>query len=327
MSRIAVDAMGGDRAPGEIVMGAVAVAQRGIGVVLVGDEMAIKPILDDAGVSIDVVHASEVIGMADDPSRALREKKDSSISVAARLVADGEAQGLVSAGSTGAAMAAAAFVIGRLPGATRPALATLLPTDKVILDAGANLSCRADQLAQFAVMGSALSASHFGIASPKVGLLNIGEEIGKGRDLEKEAFGLLASLPGINFVGNVEGHDIATSRADVIVADGFTGNVLLKTTEGTARMVQAMLTDMITASSGMETTADRFGPALAEFRRRLDPEGVGGAHLLGVKGVVVVAHGSSSRFAVANAIAMAAEGADDDLPTKIERGLNAVNGA
>jgi glycerol-3-phosphate acyltransferase PlsX len=223
-------------------------------------------------------------------------------------------------------MAAAAFLVGRLPGTSRPAIATLLPTRKVVLDSGANVACRADQLAQFAVMGSALAASHYSIVEPAVGLLNIGEEAGKGRDLEKESFALLSRMPGINFIGNVEGHDIATSRADVIVTDGFTGNVLLKTAEGAARMVRAILTGIVVGDDDYRQAVGMLGAALAEFQRQIDPESVGGAHLLGVKGVVVIAHGSSSRVAIANAIAMAAEGADDELPSKIERGLIAASG-
>ncbi len=293
---------------------------------LVGDERGIRPILDELDVDLDVVHASEVVEMAEDPSRALRDKKDASISVAARLVASGEAQGLVSAGSTGAAMAAAAFLIGRLPGATRPAIATLLPTRKVILDSGANLTCRPDQLSQFAVMGAALAASHYHVAEPRVGLLNIGEEAGKGRDVEKEAYALLGAIPGIRFVGNVEGHDIATDTADVIVTDGFTGNVMLKTTEGAAKMVQDLLLEIVSGRDEYQQALADLAPALDDFRGRLDPDGVGGAHLLGVNGVVVIAHGSSSKMAIASAIAMAAEGADDELPLKIEHGLKITSG-
>lgn len=322
MSRIAVDAMGGDRAPEEIVLGAIDAVQRGVDVVLIGDKARLEPILAAAEVSLDIVHATEVIEMADDPAAALREKKDASISVAARLVAEGEAQGLVSAGSTGAAIAAAAFIIGRIPGVSRPGLATLMPMDKVVLDSGANVTCRADQLAQFAVMGAALAASHLHIDNPKVGLLNIGEEAGKGRDLDREAQALLAQMPGINFVGNIEGHDIASKAADVIVADGFTGNVFLKTAEGAAHMVQRLLLESLAGNSEYERALATLAPALAEFRARLDPEATGGAHLLGVRGVVVIAHGSSSRVAVANAIDMAAEGADDGLPAKISAKLS-----
>lgn len=314
--------MGGDRAPEEIVLGAVDASRRGADVVLVGDERQIEPLLADADAQLDVVHASEVIAMADDAAAALREKKDASVSVAARLVAAGHAAGFVSAGSTGAAIAAAAFIVGRLPGVSRPGLATFMPNGKVVLDSGANVTCRADQLAQFAVMGAALAASHLHIASPRVGLLNIGEESGKGREVDREALALLSEMPGINFVGNVEGHDIASDVADVIVADGFTGNVFLKTAEGAAHMVQRMLMELVAGRSEYAEALTTLAPALSEFRRMLDPESTGGAQLLGVKGVVVIAHGSSSRVAVLNAIEMAAEGADDGLPEKIATGLS-----
>jgi glycerol-3-phosphate acyltransferase PlsX len=321
VSRIAVDAMGGDRAPGEIVAGAIEAATRGIPITLVGDTARLEPLLDGADSSLEIVHATEVIDMADDPAAALREKKDASISVAARLVAEGAAAGMVSAGSTGAAIAAAAFIIGRVPGVSRPGLATLMPGEKVVLDSGANVNCRADQLAQFAVMGAALASSHLHIENPKVGLLNIGEESGKGRDVDREAQALLTELPGVNFIGNVEGHDLATQSADVIVTDGFTGNVFLKTAEGAAHMVQRMLMEIVMGNPAYQDALAALAPALGEFRQRLDPETTGGAHLLGIKGVVVIAHGSSSRVAAVNAIEMAAEGADDGLPSKIAAGL------
>ena len=321
VSRIAVDAMGGDRAPDEIVLGAVAAADAGADLVLVGDDASHHRSARRSGIRTPVIHASEVIDMADDPTTAFREKKDASVCVAARLVASGDAQGFVSAGSTGAAMAAAALIVGRLPGVSRPALATLMPTSKVILDSGAGLSARPDQLAQFAVMGAALASSHLGLAHPRVGLLNIGEEDGKGRDIEKEAHRLIGATPGVNFIGNIEGRDLGTSNAHVFVTDGFTGNVFLKTAEGAAAMVQKLLAESFAGRQDLSGLIEKLGPVLADFRKKLDPEGVGGAHLLGVNGVVVVAHGSSSRFAVANAIAMAREGADDDLPAKIEQGL------
>jgi glycerol-3-phosphate acyltransferase PlsX len=317
MSRIAVDAMGGDHAPAEVVAGAAAAVGIGIDLVLVGDRARLEPLLARHGVAIPIVHASEVVGMADDPARAIREKKDSSIARAAGLVAAGEAAGLVSAGSTGASMAAAAFIIGRLDGVSRPAIASFFPGDKIILDVGANLSCRAVHLAQFAVMGSALAVGHFALTAPRVGLMNIGEEEGKGRDLEKEAFDLIRELGGIDFVGNVEGRDLARDTADVLVTDGFTGNVVLKTAEGASEMVvQAVLKTL--AADGVEVDGSHIvHRATAQF----DPEGVGGAHLLGTKGVVVIAHGSSSRKAVANAIGLAHEGAVFGLPGHIASGL------
>lgn len=317
MARIAVDAMGGDHAPSEVVAGAIDSSAAGIDVVLVGDAALVAPILDEAGVDIPLVHASQVIGMGDDPARAIREKKDASITRAAALVAAGDAAGMVSAGSTGASMAAAAFVVGRLPGVGRPAIASFFPGRKVILDVGANLSCRAEHLVQFAVMGAALAEGHFGCSPPRVGLMNIGEEEGKGRDLEKEAFAMIRSLGGIDFVGNVEGRDLARNTADVIVTDGFTGNVVLKTAEGASAMVVRSVLEAA-RQSGIELDASEMvHRATAQF----DPEGVGGAHLLGTKGVVVIAHGSSSRKAVANAIALANEGAEFGLADHVATGL------
>lgn len=330
MTRIAVDAMGGDRAPEEIVLGALEAARAGADVILVGDAGRISALVDDhrsagdAG-AVEVVHASEVIDMHDDAGRAIREKKDASVSVAARLVSSGRAAGLVSAGSTGAAMAAAAFIIGRLPHVTRPAVASIFPTDKIVLDSGANLSCRAEHLVQFAVMGAALATAHYGTDSPRIGLLNIGEEDGKGRDIEREAHGLLSAFPGINFVGNVEGRDLATDRCDVIVTDGFTGNVLVKTAEGAASFLQELLLQSL-SEMGDPDVLTGLMPALGAIRHRVDPERVGGAHLLGTNGVVVIAHGSSSRKAVKGAIGLAIEGCESGLSAAIERGLAAHDG-
>ncbi len=316
MSLIAVDAMGGDHAPAEVVGGAIDSVAVGIDVVLVGDETRIRPLLDAASVDIPVVHATEVVEMADDPSRAIREKKDASISRAAGLVASGEAAGLYSAGSTGASMAAAAFIVGRLPGVSRPAIASFFPGNKIILDVGANLSCGPKHLAQFAVMGAALAEGHFGVTPPRVGLMNIGEEEGKGRELERDAFRLISALSGIEFVGNLEGRDLARDSADVLVTDGFTGNVVLKTAEGVSELVVRVVMRALAEDPGAHT--ELVGRASAQF----DPEGVGGAHLLGTKGVVVIAHGSSSRTAVANAIALAHEGAEFGLAEHIAAGLS-----
>ena len=311
-ARIAIDAMGGDLAPRETVLGAIAAVERGAEVVLVGDTPSIEAELAAAGANIPVVHATESIGMGEDPAAAIRQKKDASVSVAARLVADGEAAGMVSAGSTGAALAAAAFVVGRIPGVSRPAIAIILPIERptVVLDAGANLAVRPEQLVQFAVMGSVMATIHLGIPDPAVGLLNIGSESGKGRDLEKEAYPLFEAAP-IRFAGNVEGSDLGTGLADVIVTDGFTGNVLLKTVEATARGVGRMALETLADAGdpGVESAVEAILPRLTALREHLDPEAYGGAHLLGARGTVVIAHGSSSRVAVANAVAMAAEGA------------------
>ena len=320
MSRIAVDAMGGDNAPGEIVEGARLAAHDGISITLIGDAPTLESLVGDSP-SIDVVHATEVIDFHDDPARAVREKKDASVSVAARMVASGEAEALVSAGSTGAAMASATFLIGRLPGVERPGIATIYPTGQIVMDVGANLVCKPSHLLQFAVMGSALSQVYSHVERPKVGLLNIGEEPSKGRDLERESYGLLSDSNAVEFIGNVEGRDLASQEADVIVTDGFTGNVLLKTSEGSGRAIQAMILEAISAPEYQDHVAALM-PAFLELRERLSPETVGGAHLVGTKGVVVVAHGSSSRVAIRNAIELAAEGADSGLVTKISTGIS-----
>ncbi len=323
MPLIAVDAMGGDSAPRETVEGAIIAAESGVEVVLVGDEQEIRRLLDGRDVSVSVVHAGEIIGMHDDPTHAIREKKDASIVVAARMVAAGEADALVSAGSTGAAMASAAFIIGRLEGVARPGIASIFPTGHVIMDVGANLECKAEHLLQFAVMGTALAQVYRQVEFPRVGLLNIGEEESKGRILEKEAFALLTSSGAVNFVGNVEGTDIATDAADVIVTDGFTGNVLLKTGEGAGKVIQRMVFEMLAKPQYQDAVAELM-PVFIELRERLSPDSVGGAHLVGTKGVVVIAHGSSSRVAIDNAIEIAAEGVDRGLVETIAHGITAA---
>jgi glycerol-3-phosphate acyltransferase PlsX len=320
MPTIAIDAMGGDRAPAETVWGAVEAGDSGVDVVLVGDETLIAPVLREADADIPIVPASQVVEMDDDPARAIREKKDSSIAVAARLVAAGDAAGLVSAGSTGATMAAAAFIVGRLPGISRPAVSSVYPTGKTLIDAGANLECRPAHLVQFAVMGRAVSQVYSGIDDPRVGLLNIGEEDSKGRSLERETFALLSKTPGINFVGNVEGRELGLDTADVIVTDGFTGNVLLKTSEGVGRAIYHLVLEAL-ADDRYQEAIQALMPAFLELRRTLDAETVGGAHLVGTKGVVVIGHGSSSRVAVANAAVMAAEGVNKGLVDRIATGV------
>jgi glycerol-3-phosphate acyltransferase PlsX len=322
MATIAVDAMGGDSAPREIVEGALMAHADGVPVILVGDMGVIGGILDGRA-DIPIVAASQVIGFHDDPAHALREKKDASIAVAARLVRDGGADAVVSAGSTGAAMAAATFLIGRLPGVSRPGIASIFPTGHVVLDVGANLECRPEHLLQFAVMGSALAEVYGHVDRPKVGLLNIGEEPSKGRDVERAAHRLLAASPAINFVGNVEGRDIATDTANVIVTDGFTGNVLLKTSEGSGKAIQRMILETLSRPEYADLLAGLM-PAFMELRELLSPESVGGAHLVGTKGVVVIAHGSSSRIAVSNAIRIAREGVEHGLVERVGSGIAAA---
>ena len=309
--------MGGDYAPSETVAGAVEAARRGVDVVLVGHHEPLEIELSKLDTRLPIVDAADVILMGDDPGRALREKPQASINVAARLVAEGSADGFVSAGSTGAAMAAAAIVIGRIKGVSRPAIATIFPTPvtpTLVLDAGANPDVKPEQLAQFGIMGSVAAQALFGVKDPRVGLLSIGEEKGKGRDLERAAYDLLDAGP-TNFAGNLEGRDIATDKADVIVTDGFTGNVFLKTTEGTVKLVTQYLLEALSKLS--PDIQEQVLPAVAEVGEMLDYETYGGAQLLGVKSVAVIAHGSSSRVAICNALVLARDGAEGDLPGRL----------
>jgi len=317
MARIALDAMGGDHAPAETVAGAVDAAGRGVDIVLVGDPDILTRELSSHDVVLPIVEALDVIDMGDDPTRALREKPGASITVAARLVREGSADGLVSAGSTGAAMAAAAIIIGRAKDVSRPAIATIFPTPNsptLVLDSGASPDVKPEQLAQFGIMGAVAAQALFDVENPRVGLLSNGEEKGKGRALEKAAYNLLEEGP-TEFVGNVEGRDIATDRADVIVTDGFTGNIFLKTTEGVAKLVTRYSRE---AMSDLPDDVQEVAlAAIASVQQRLDDETYGGAQLLGVKSVVVIAHGNSSRIAIANALGLAKESADHDLAKRI----------
>ena len=321
--------MGGDLAPSETVAGAVEAARRGVDVVLVGRHDSLEIELSKLGTRLPIVDAADVVGMGDDPGRALREKPEASINVAARLVAEGSADGFVSAGSTGAAMAAAAILIGRIKGVSRPAIATIFPTPvtpTLVLDSGANLDVKPEQLAQFGIMGSVAAALDyfairwwlFGREDPRVGLLSIGEEKGKGRDLERAAYDLLDAGP-TNFVGNLEGRDIATDKADVIVTDGFTGNVFLKTTEGTSKLVTQYLLEALSKLS--PDIQEQVFPVIAAVEEMLDYETYGGAQLLGVKSVAVIAHGSSSRVAISNALALARGSAEGALPGRLAEQL------
>ncbi len=307
MLPVAIDAMGGDLAPHEIVEGARQAAELGIPVLLVGDPSR----LGDVG-DLPVEMATEVISMHDDPAQGVRRKKDSSLVRAAEAVRDGRASAMVSAGNTGAAMASALFRMGRLPGVARPAIATPIPvpghTPTVLIDAGANAECSAAWLVQFAQMGSAFARLRFGIADPRVGLLSIGEESTKGSPLVKETNALLAAGaagPRVKFIGNVEGRDIMSDSVDVVVTDGFTGNVALKALEGgLKRLVDAILGTMM-ASEETRDAAKILLPALAPLADEFDPDTYGGAMLLGVKGVCIISHGSSTARAIVNAVRVA----------------------
>lgn len=327
MGRVAVDAMGGDHAPLEIVAGALLAASEGHEVTLVGDEAAITPILDELGGELPIVHASQVIGMGDHPTRSLRERPDASIVVCADLVRDGEADAFISAGSTGAAMAAAVFRLGRVAGIQRPAIASVIPAPSpiVLLDSGANPDVKPEHLVEFAVLGTVMAETYFGIDPVRVGLLNIGEEPGKGRDLERDAWQLLTDLddrdPLLSFVGNVEGRDLATGRIDVIVTDGYAGNIALKTAEGAISLMGLVAMNEVAALD----EADRPGAMkmLQALRDRFDYDHTGGAHLLGAEGVVVISHGSSNRGAISRGIRMADEGADRHLVDRVRERLAA----
>jgi glycerol-3-phosphate acyltransferase PlsX len=321
MLPIAVDAMGGDRAPGEIVAGAHQAADAGFPVVLIGPEG-----LEGAG-ELPLIVASEVIEMDDDPASSVRKKRDSTLVRAAEAVRDGKACAMISAGNTGATMASALLRMGRIKGVHRPAIATPVPvpgsTPTVLLDAGANAEVQAEWLVQFAVMGSVYARKRYGIENPKVGLLSIGEEPGKGDTLRKEAYDLLAAAQGINFIGNVEGRDIMTDNVDVVVTDGFTGNVVLKTLEGTLRGVIKALFEAITQPEYKEH-ADALMPALLPMYATFDPENTGGAILLGIDGVCIISHGSSTSRAMVNGIKVAQEMVQTDMVGAIREAISAT---
>ena len=301
MNTIAVDAMGGDSAPGEIVKGAIKAKNLGIDVILCGDENLINPFLEDS--KIPVLHYPEVISMDDDPARAIRSKKNSSIVGAMQLVKENKASAVFSAGSTGASLVAAISVLGKIKGVIRPAIASVLPAAEgeiVLLDSGASLEVKPKVLLQFAAMGSKFAEVLFNIPSPRVGLLNNGEEPTKGRDLEKNTYKLLKNS-NLNFIGNIEGRDFANDVADVFVTDGFTGNIVLKTMEGTAKLQQKMIKKSFLENL-FKPMLLPVNKALKPVKDRLDPDKTNGAYLLGVNGIVTIAHGSSSAEAVMNSI-------------------------
>ena len=331
-SAIALDVMGSDRAPKPEIEGALQAARHfGIRVLLVGPEAQIKAELErhrwGSRQPLEIVHASQVIGMSEKAAHAVRAKRDSSMHVGLRLVRQGDASGFVSAGNTGAAMATAKMVLGALPGVDRPALAAVIPTvlgtAAVLLDVGANVDCKPQNLEQFAVMGEIYCRSIFGTRRPRVGLLSIGEEETKGNELTREAFPLLKQLP-LNFIGNVEGRDLYSGRVDVIVTDGFIGNVALKTSEGVAHLVSSTLKESLRATITRQVGYMLSRSAFTDFKKRLDHTEYGGAPLLGVKGVCIITHGSSNANAIKNAIRVAAEFADRKINETIEKDLAAL---
>jgi glycerol-3-phosphate acyltransferase PlsX len=330
MITVAVDAMGGDNAPAPEVHGAVRAARsQDVSIILVGREELLRAELakysDAKQLAIRIVHASEVVTMDDNPAKALRSKRDSSIRVAARLVRDGEAHGLVSAGNTGAAMVTAKTVMGMVPGVDRPALASAFPTLKgkptIMVDVGANVDCSARMLAQFAVMGDIYSRLIFHTEDPKVGILSIGEEEHKGNDLTRTAAQLMKSLP-ITFIGNVEGRDLYTGKADVIVCDGFIGNVALKVSEGMVEVIKHMLQESLAATITRKIGYVLSRAAYKDFKKRVDYSEYGGAPLLGVKGICIISHGRSNDNAIRNAIRVATEFASEHVNDRIASELN-----
>ena len=319
MLPVAVDALGGDKAPAEIVEGAKQAVAAGIPVLLVGP----ADLADRGDLPLHV--ATEFIDMHEDPASSVRNKKDSTLVVSADLVRDGIASAMISAGNTGATMASALLRMGRIKGVKRPAIATPIPvpgsTPTVMLDAGANAEVEAEWMTQFAVMGSVYANARYGIERPRVGLLSIGEEPGKGDTLRKKSFELLSAMDNINFIGNVEGRDIMTPDVDVVVTDGFTGNVALKTLEGTMRMIVKELFASIGEPQYKEHT-EALMPALLNLYAKFDPDSTGGAILLGVDGVCIISHGSSSARAMLNGIKVAKDMVDCNMVSLISEALS-----
>ncbi|NKE05309.1 phosphate acyltransferase PlsX [Mesobacillus selenatarsenatis] len=323
--RLAVDAMGGDNAPREIVLGAMKAIEKydDIHIVLVGDEKKIREHLTKEE-RIEILHTEEVILGTDEPVRAVRRKKTASMVLAAQQVADGKADACISAGNTGALMAAGLFVVGRIEGIERPALAPTLPTISgegfLLLDVGANADAKPEHLVQYAIMGSIYSEKARGIANPRVGLLNIGTEEKKGNELVRNTFELLKDAD-INFIGNVESRDLLEGAADVVVADGFTGNMVLKTIEGTAMSVFKMLKSALTSSFKSKMAAAVLKPDLTVLKNKMDYTEYGGAGLFGLKAPVIKAHGSSDANAVFNSIRQAREMVEKDVSGTIKSAI------
>jgi phosphate acyltransferase len=317
MVRVAVDAMGGDRGPEAAIEGALAARADGVETVVFGASG-----LDTRG--LELVPTTQVVGMHEKPADAFRTKEDSSLVRAVKAVADGEADAVVSAGNTGAMLAAGLVLLRRVQGVRRPAIAIPIPAKKgpsVLIDAGANADCRAEHLLQFATMGAVFAEEILGVARPQVRLLSIGEEPEKGNQLTLEAHALLAASD-LDFRGNAEGRDILEGAADVLVTDGFTGNVALKAVEGTIRTLLDSLREEITQSTTGTVGGLLIRPAARRLRKRLDPDTYGGAYLLGLRGLVVIAHGNSSATAIANAIRLAARGVDHDVVGRLAARLS-----
>jgi phosphate acyltransferase len=316
MIRVAVDAMGGDRGPEEIVAGAVDAASDTVQPVIVGPAG-----LDTQG--LELIEAADVIAMEEKPTEAVRAKPNSSLVVACRAVGERKADAVVSAGNTGAMLAACLLELRRIPGVRRPAIAVTIPARRgpsVLLDSGANADARPEDLVQFAHMGAVFAEEILGVAKPEIRLLSIGEEPEKGSLLTREAHLLLAATD-LNFAGNTEGRDLLTGAADVVVTDGFTGNVALKVTEGTIQSLLEGLREEITATAVGKLGGLLIRPAARRLRKRLDPDTYGGAYLLGLRGLAVIAHGNSSRRAITNAVSLAARGVEKDVVGRLAQNL------
>jgi glycerol-3-phosphate acyltransferase PlsX len=317
MIRVAVDAMGGDRGPEEIVAGAVDAGSDTVQPVIVGPRG-----LDTRG--LELIEAPDVIAMDEKPTDAVRGKPNSSLVVACRAVGERQADAVVSAGNTGAMLAACLLEIRRIPGVRRPAIAVTIPARRgpsVLLDSGANADARPEDLVQFAHMGAVFAEEILGVANPEIRLLSIGEEAEKGNQLTLDAHQLLASSTDLNFAGNAEGDELLSGAADVVVTDGFTGNVALKVTEGTIRSLLEGLREEITATVAGKVGGLLIRQAARRLRERLDPDTYGGAYLLGLRGLAVIAHGNSSRRAIANAIRLAARGVENDVVGRLTQNL------
>jgi len=329
--KIAVDAMGGDFAPREIVLGAIAACREfDAEVILVGIESDIRQILaeqDITGLKLEVHHASEVIAMDEHPANAVKRKKDSSLVVANQLVKRNEAAAVISAGSTGAAMTASLLHIGRIPGIKRPAIASPMPTRKgvsVLLDAGANADCDPENLVQFAMMGSVYAEKVLGLSQPTVGLLSIGEEETKGNKLTVETHQLLKQAP-VKFIGNIEGRDVHRGSCDVIVCDGFVGNIVLKMSEGLASTMFGQIKDAIRTNPLATLGGLLMKPAFAGLKARMDYTEYGGAPLLGLNGISIISHGSSNAKAIKNAIKAAIKAVNEDIVGKIKSEIQTLS--
>jgi glycerol-3-phosphate acyltransferase PlsX len=319
MIRVAVDAMGADRAPDEIVAGALAAASETVQPIIVGPAG-----LDPKG--LPLIEAEAVIAMDEKPAEAVRGKPDSSLVVACRTVAEGKAEAVVSAGNTGAMLAACLLELHRIPGVRRPAIAVTIPARRgpsVLLDSGANADARPEDLVQFAHMGAVFAEEILDVREPKIRLLSIGEEAEKGNQLALEAHELLQASD-LNFVGNTEGRDLLADAGDVIVTDGFTGNVALKLLEGTIKNLIDAFREEITSSLRGRIGGLLIRPAARRLRERLDPDTYGGAYLLGLRGLAVIAHGNSSQRAIANAVRLAARGVEHDVVGRLAQRIDAT---